>query len=68
MDYKEFKRLVSVSKSLRNAPRATRIGRRHAKGRAKGVGQWLKTSKVRTETFDALEYNNVHNRASARAR
>ena len=51
----EFTRLLAFQRAARNAPWSNRVGRRHAKGRAKGVGQVLKNSKVRSDVYDTLE-------------
>lgn len=56
MNYKTFKRLSVLSKSIHthNTHRPLLLGRRHAKGRAKGVGQVLKSSSIKIN-FDPLE-------------
>lgn len=55
MNRQEFQRLKGYSIAKANAPYTTKIGRRHAKGRAKGVGQILKNSSIKHMSFDPLE-------------
>lgn len=58
MSRKEFQRLRAFSIAKKNAPWTNKIGRRHAKGRAKGVGQILKKSSLKHMSFDPLESVN----------
>lgn len=52
MTYHEFQRLSKFDTAKRNSPLQylsdSQQGRRHVKGRAKGVGQVLKNTHVRT--------------------
>lgn len=54
MNREEFQTLKAYAIARRNAPRARLQGRRHVKGKAKGLGQWLKNSRIIPVSVDFL--------------
>jgi len=56
---KEFARLHAIWTAKRNRPYTTNVGRRHAKGRAAGVGQILSKSKVIPQVGLNKVYTNI---------
>jgi len=49
MTSQEFHRLMGFYNAKRNAPYTSNVGRSHAKGRAKGTGQILAKSFIKSQ-------------------